>query len=377
MERIGRGFALFHQKAQEPDLVCAGMRALRPAFALCLAAASVLAGCATPDGGETVTTGPIVVTDPRDYSYLQNGTSPGAHVHDYWQGRSAVTVLDHASGRFSASCSGCTEAMQVLDARPEEGDIVPQGTAWLNVTVSWTTDDGRNDFGDVRLLLRPADQAEAGDAGVVQNGVTRTLNTTNPQNDPPHYVLSLWRFGVAVAPKAGDDVAFSGTMQIRVEAVRGLPLVAYPPHPDRWQGLTELPLAHEERTVDLQYQEELQGGTSTTCYGGCLGHIGPIDGAVVPVEATQVVVTLEFEAGAIPAGVGLLYHGADTWAMAEAAGESSVPPGTVTFRIPVTGLMPDSPYAPQSLWEFRLYLDQPTPVRAWEGTYTFTAASVK
>lgn len=337
----------------------------------------LLAGCTTPNADDAATTGPVIITDPRDTGYLLNGTQSGSHIHDYWKGRSAVTVLEYDGGKFSASCGGCGDGMQIIEARPEEGDIVPQGTAWLNVTVSWATSGDTSDFGEIRLLLRSAKDHDLQAAGPVENGVTRVINTTNEEDDPPHYVLSLWRFGVEIVPRPGSDsAAFAGSFKVRVEAVRGLPLVPYPPHPDRWQGVQELPLASDEQTIDLQYEEELQGGTATTCYGGCLGHIAPLDGAVVPVETGTVLVTVEFAPGSVPGGVGLRFHAADTWALATAQGEASLPPGVFTWTIPISGNMADSPYAPQSLWEFELFLDEPTPVRAWSGTYTFTATSV-
>jgi len=342
-------------------------------------ASLLLAGCTGggPEATPSQTLG--VVTDPGDYSYLQNAT-PGSHIHDYWQGRSVVTVLDEDGGPMSASCDGCDDGMQIHEGRPEEGSIVPQGTAWLNVTVTWSPGgSGTNDFAGMDFMVKTAQDSELRRVGPVANGVLLRINTTNQQDDPPHYVLSLWRFGLSVQPRPGSDqVAFSGDLHIRVDAVRGLPLVPYPPHPDRWAGATELDLAQDTMTTtEYQTVDPQSGGTGSHCYGGCLGTILPLNGSVVPVETKEVLVIVEVEADGIPAGLGLQYHGADTWTMRTANGTASTPPGTLTFRIPVSGLMADSPYAPQSLWEFELFIDQPGYVRAWTGTYTFTATAVK
>ncbi len=53
---------------------------------------AALSGCTdgTPDPDDEAT-GPETVTDPTDYSYVENGT--GAHVHDYWGGADEQEVL--------------------------------------------------------------------------------------------------------------------------------------------------------------------------------------------------------------------------------------------------------------------------------------------
>jgi hypothetical protein len=101
------------------------------------------------------------------------------------------------------------------------------------------------------------------------------------------------------------------------------------------------------------------------------------DGKTGPLDAVAVVVTLTFQPGAIPTGIGLRYHGGDTWEAKAATPEAGGLPTTVTFRLPVGDSLPDSPYARQTLWEFGLYLNHPTPARAWEGTLHVEAKAVR
>ncbi|MEA3137659.1 MAG: hypothetical protein QOC71_1940 [Thermoplasmata archaeon] len=338
---------------------------------------ALLSGCSQGNGAEPAAADGIdVITDPRDTAYLQNGSmAAGSHIHDYWGGRDRVTVLDAESGG-SASCSGCTDGMVFQSRRPDEGLIVPQGTAWVNGTFTHTS-DGKDQFSGFELWVKTAMDSEPKRWGPLESGVPFSINTTQGENDPPHYVLSLWVFQVKAL--GGDDIHVGGTYTWKVEAVRGLPLIPYPPHPDRWNGATELDLLSDSGGTELTYEAEIPTfGTMTSCYSGCPGrHILP-NGAVIPFDTDHVEVTVRITGGA-PAGLGLSYHGADTWSESKAAGVMSTgTPGETLFTIPIEGSMADSPYAPQSLWEFQVWMDQPQPnLHAWSGEYTIGIKAFK
>ena len=70
-------------------------------------ATALLSGCAGEDpAADPAAPGPDVVTDPRDYSYLQDA-APGSHVHDYWQGRDTVRVIEaRGSTNFQLAAAG-------------------------------------------------------------------------------------------------------------------------------------------------------------------------------------------------------------------------------------------------------------------------------
>jgi hypothetical protein len=153
--------------------------------------------------------------------------------------------------------------------------------------------------------------------------------------------------------------------------------VPYPPHPDPWEGATELALLAETGSTQLTYTAEVPTlGQTTSCYGSCPGrHILP-SGVVVPFDTDRVELRLRILSGA-PAGLGLWFHGADTWAETKAIGTVGEP-GETLFTIPIEGAMADSPYAPQSLWEFQVWMDQPQPgAQAWTGEYTLEATAYK
>lgn len=349
------------------DAACgAAMRA----SVLALVAALLLAGCLgsaeTPppaSGRETVT-----LTAPDAVAPESMASGDRWHVHDYWGGAERLTVTE-ASDETGMSCGGCDQPFPFTSVRPAPKEVVPQGASRVLVTVSWQETDG-SDHGPVTLWVKTAADAELMPLRVVESGDTVEIETTNDMDDPPHQVLSLWQFGLGTEGPGGD-YSFRGTITFLVEAVRGLPIPEYPPHPDLWDGASELPLMDESGGTQLMYQHD----GNTNCQNGCLGRVVPSDGQVVPYDATEVVVTLTYGPG-VPATLGLAYHAADTWDLAPLEGKP-VGPDAVEYRIPVTVQNGDSPYARQSLWEFEVYIDQPTPLRAWSGTFTLQAKALK
>jgi hypothetical protein len=339
---------------------------------------AVLAGCSDARETQPIADGPDVITDPRDTSYLQNGSmAAGSHIHDYWGGRDRVPVVDASWTGARWSCNGgCEDEMMFAHARPGEGLIVPQGTKWVNGTFTIAADPD-NLYDSLELWVKTAQDADLVLVGPLESGVPFSIETRQETNDPPHYVLSLWQF--AVRAVGGDAISAGGDMQWAVEAVRGLPLVPYPPHPDRWDGATELDLLSDAGGTQLTYSaEDPVMGQNVNCNNGCPGlHILP-SGMVIPFNTDRVEVTVRITSG-IPAGLGLWFHGADTWTQTKATGTSSpTAPGETVYTIPIEGSMADSPYAPQSLWEFQMWMDQPQPnVQAWSGDYTIAIKAFK
>jgi hypothetical protein len=339
----------------------------------------VLAGCASPQGDGAAAPDPIVVTDPRD---LANGTAPGSHIHDYWQGRDRVRVLDRETGEFAAMYSGSSNGSMAW-FRPPDGSIVPQGTGVVEGVMDWTLSDpdplrqltgtGGSDFTHMELWVRTAADGEARPVTRVEDGVPFRFNVTNEQDDPPHYTLSLWEFQAVAVKEGAESVSFEGRIRLKVEALRTLPLAVFPPHPDPWNGTTEIGLLAFDSSVDLH----LGAAFYYSCYGGCADMtLRPDAGKVVPYDASAVQVTIATDADAVPVPLDLQWHGSDTRALQPIAPESESP-GLRTYRIPVEPGVGDSPYATQSLWEFRVHMATPEGQGAWRGTYHVTAKALR
>ncbi len=376
---VGTTSAKSHRSPQDgmkQGLPSAGRRNSRrighaASFAAVLAL--LLSGCTSQDAESPLQEeSPRTITDPTDYSYVVNQTDgSGWHVHDYWGGADRLIVL-HENRSFHNLCQGCRDGMELARFRLPAGSIVPQGTAYVNVTMTWQAEIQRG-FGAPELLVKTAMDAEPQSMGPIENGQTIRINATNDANDPPHQSLSLWRFGLLM-PTEEDEVEFKGTLEARAVAHRGREIPAFPPHPDLWQGQEELPLFSGDGLVGLAVRDD----NSMMCYGGCPGYFVPDDGALVPFNAAAVEVVLTYVAG-LPAGLNLAYHGADAWDAAAAQRQPPDPtkPNQVRWLLPVDYKSGDSPYAKQSLWEFSLYMDQPTPTKVYSGAYTIEAKALR
>src|SRR5687767_13345854 len=116
-----------------------------------------MAGCSSPevDDGPAVEQ-PVVITRPDDFA---NGTLPGSHIHDYWGGRDRLTVVDltHPGGDEPGTGPGFAMAEDVVvrTFQPEATNVVPQGTAAVEITFTWT-DAQLDSYADPVLWLKTA-----------------------------------------------------------------------------------------------------------------------------------------------------------------------------------------------------------------------------
>lgn len=346
---------------------------MRALALLPLLAATTLAGCSGGGGGGGTDPAPSVVTDPRDTGYLLNMT-PGSHVHDYWQGRTEVLVVENTTGTRNVSYGG--DHGTVASWIPPDGSIVPQGTGQLEAVIDWTEATSPGSFPiaytHAELHARTAADDDARPVGRIERGQPLRFNATKDQADPPHYVLSLWEFKLVLWNEGGSSTSFSGTFSLRVTAFRTLPLEPFPPHPDLWGGKTELPLAAFDQVVQVH-----MGLVETyACLEGCADvTFAPDPGVLVPYDGKEVVVTVRTDTASTPVAFGLDVHGADTRTLAPVAPESDTV-GQQVFRVPLDG-RGDSPYAKQSLWEFRVHPGTPREAGPWSGTFHVEAVVLR
>jgi hypothetical protein len=336
--------------------------------------AASLAGCSSGGDAEgSKDDGVRVVTDPSDYSYLQNGTDQGFHVHDYWGGQDRLSVLDQEGG-MAFLLNGGQYGERVF--RPADADVIPQGTASVETTVTWE-DDRPGNYGRLELWVKTQNESATRLVGELQQGVALPFATTLADADLPHQQLSAWEFAIRVytpedqptQPLGIPTRSYELQLTIYAEAVRGLELPAFPPHPDHWQGSTELPLLAQASGETQLWSEEPPA--CGYCSGG-IGIVDPDNGTIVPPDAAAVEVTMTY-ARETPTGLRLLYHGANSrdWLDAPIASDD----GSKRIHVIPLESNGDGPYADQTLWEFYFgFEDGNGPYR---GEWTLSARVLK
>lgn len=352
-----------------------GMRPA-PSLLLALLLLATLAGCAEPSSPEG-TPGVVVVTDPLQNRTKDPGSQP--HLHDYWGGAKRLTLMQDRQEVGATWLS--PEPISVAVFQPEPGRVVPQGAAWVNVTVGWEDDAGHlppNRYQAPQLWVRSAADNEVRlRANLTENPSTVAIPLDAPMADLPHQVMSAWRFDVKMVgtpdPVFGQWMEFSGAFTLEATTDRGLPIDPFPGHPDRWQGRSEVQLF--SGGGELLYDGDPTTG-NWRCYGGCPAIHHPDDGVVVPVDAEKVTLKLA-SSGPVPLfRLGVKLHGADTreWSVAPVAQEGET---ERTYEVVVGATAGDGPYAKQSQWEFVPYVEGPVENGFTYQEYTLTATAHK
>lgn len=335
-----------------------GRPGLATALVAVLALAALLSGCSgppeeAPPPGESVT----LVTDPTQG---RMDGSASAHLHDYWGSSDRKTVIDAVVPVGYMTLGPQTDGVAAI-VLPEPGDVVPQGAAQVEVTMTWTPDPAMgttNQAAGTRLAVRTAADRDAQAVGPIESGVTVVVPSANERNDLPHQVLSAWEFHwvLEAVPLPGGQIAmvsFQGQLKVLVEAVRGLDIPLYPGHPDQWQGLTEFALFQAEGTAIMDGDPRTG---NIRCYGSCPEIMVPGDGVVIPIDASHILVTVDRDQP-MPTRLGLAYHTAISreWVMPEPVEE------TATSRMYWIDVLDggDGAYTRQSNWEFALFVEEP------------------
>lgn len=337
-----------------------------PALALALLAALVVAGCASdPPAQPPAPASVAVITSLDDTASLTNESlQMQAHQHDYWGGKESLVVMDakEAGETFFVS------SQRDFEMRPDAGSVVPQGTAFVDVTVSWV-DGTQKRYAEPELWVRTAADHEPQLIGAVQPGATLRVPTTLANADLPHQSVSAWRFIWRIHAAEGGLTWWDGEYAIKAVAVRGLDIPVYPPHPDLWSGKETLDLlATGQELVGAWDGDPATGGN---CYFQCPPIHRPENGSIVPYDAALVELVLE-EGDASVTHVGVQYHAADTreWTRLTPARTEGA---KRFYSIPIELGMGDSPYAAQSVWEFAPFIETPAQDSFKLGSYSLTA----
>jgi hypothetical protein len=342
---------------------------MRWAWLAVLLLVPTFSGCAEP--GPTAgpqQPEPCLVERADDFSCLEaelNGTAETReHLHDYWGRQERVVLTDVAQDISPFLCTG-DEPYPIVDLTPADGEAIYQGTAKVEVTLTFDDFEPYEPTGETYLMIKTAADVFARSYGVIASGETFVLDSTNAMNDLPHQQLSAWTFGLGmVSTNPTGCYHFDTTVSAHVEIVKGLDILPFPGHPDRWNGSTELTLLDVEAGIGFS---SLDGGVCNLMDIGtrCLWEDHRAEnGTVVPFDAKAVVVRITHTDGS-PLRLGLRAHGADTRAY-EVIPIDEEQGSARTWVMAAEG-RGDGPYAQQSQWSFMPFGD--APMETYRGTY--------
>ena len=353
-----------------------GARVDRRALALAaLLLALPLAGCAEDADPAPVEAAKANASLPD----VGNMTSPAAsetnaslgampHLHDYWQGKERVTILDedYTVDPASAAFWGAFMFYYTHEAslggtfvELPDGQLVFEGTGQLDVTVSWS-DPGVT---GMRFAYRHAGSGELIGWVDAPQGQLVSIPVTPEMTDMPHTKHSRWFFVFAAS---GTPPAAVGTFHIKMEVVKMRDITLFPAHPDLWNGATSLEVlkasgvAKSRQGPQAQAQQTLEPMRTPD-------DVVPGD-KLVPMETTFLLANVTIKSVTPELAVDhihLWYRSADmiSFEFTEAEeGAASEDGKTWSWAIPVEMSMTDNPYAEKSDWAFRVTVGYENPV---------------
>jgi hypothetical protein len=210
-----------------------------------------------------------------------NGDPGGRpHVHDYWAGRTEVTVIDSDFDAYAAgSGSGGTyrgaarrsyQLAQGLCVSGSNGQypsselspfsfddpnqLVWPGTGRLNLRISWSPTGYTGD--QVGIVWRSADGGWFHWSPPVHSGEVFPIQSTAAGWDNAHQAFSMWEFYLCTAGNGTSTAAgitlgrtFTGKFHVRMDMVRDGPMLVDPAHPRFWQNGSTVRVLHAYKNI--------------------------------------------------------------------------------------------------------------------------------
>lgn len=340
---------------------------------------AALAGCLTGDAPSDPAPEPAEAAgngSGNATSLNASGAGPGAHVHDFWGGRTELPLMEDAVAIRAVDVrpnETSAEALQIHECQrgepvcvgqvtfglpePASDDdvrIVPPGTERVEVTVEWSdpTITGVNVSYQTaaRQFFRSAGSAESGETVVVAHPEMDRLPLR--WTDDGHASVSRWMFRLTAEGGDAPVAVANGTVDVTVQAFRmDGPLPKEPPHPDWYNATSTYDLVQFNESVSnsVQVGPFRTGRTSWTLHPE-----NPVPPGTSFVYATVEVDNESPLQDVAPQEARLLYQigWAGDWREAETAEAED---GEFVFRVPVSPRMADSTYScGSSVWRFRL-----------------------
>ncbi|MFA5862672.1 MAG: hypothetical protein WDA16_13355 [Candidatus Thermoplasmatota archaeon] len=283
-----------------------------------------------------------------------------AHMHDYWQGRERVTLMETdlqvdvptaMMFTFFDLSRGTAGVGGVSVNLPDE-QIVFEGTGKMEFTATWT-DPTITGMG---LTYKTAASPSYGAPKDITSGTPAVIVVAPDMTDMPHSKTSRW--GFLLAPDKAGEVIY-GKIHVKVDIVRMRDITLFPGHPELFHGLHTLEL-WKGSASSSQTTFVTQGANAITKSPGQDDTLQ--SKVVVPMEtlnmtANLTVKTVNSDVGKMT-NLTFLVKAANTnrYLAAKLIG---VDAATNTYRYAwmVDMRMTDSPYAKESSWRFDVQVD--------------------
>jgi hypothetical protein len=345
---------------------------------LALLLAGCLGGSCDAPKAQSVTTAPTAL--PGENATLPPGAADASeanrtlgampHVHDYWQGRERVTVLDQDVTVDPQTAAFWTGFSLFLEHNPSvggafvqlpAGNLIYEGTGRLDLTVTYTDPT----ITGLHVQYRHAGTDEFSKYLDTPSGKTVPIPITSEMTDMPHSKTSRWLFLFETSSPAAVAV---GKFHVKMDIVKMRDVALFPPHPDFWKGKTTLELLRASGAAKSSMTPDRLVERTLNPLEDPPGLIG--DGKPVPMETRTLVVNVTVK-GTSPSTLAidhldLQYHGADGFhSFVRPAGKANATSSDKKqweWDLPVAMNQTDNPYADKSAWDFRVVASYANPV---------------
>lgn len=326
-----------------------------------LALSASLAGCMGDDAPAAPAANSSATDGDATNATIDDGTTPMSveaglqpHIHDYWQERERVTLMDapvtidpQNGMRFTFfnAFRGEPGVGGTLFELPE-GAIVYEGTGQLELTATWTDPTVTG----LTVRYASAQSTQFGEPQTLASGSPLVVDVAPAMTDMPHATTSRWQF--LLLPGQGQSAI--GTIQIKVDVVKMRDVTKFPGHPQLFEGAHTMVLFQGSGSSSQSNFVTQSVGFAT---GSTPGDDALVSERVVPMETMTMTANLTVASVTTSAGeasdLRFLYKPANSRRYYQANLVSgSLSEGTLQFAFPVSMEQTDSPYADTSQWRF-------------------------
>ncbi len=331
------------------------------------------AGCLGGSGGDkpapavntTAAKAPPVIVDTGNSTNATGDMGQMAHMHDYWEGKERVTILDQdldvqpqdaLQYTFADVLRYQTPGVGGAMARPTDGATVFEGTGRMEITATWSDPTVTS----VTLRYRSAADTDWSKPQPITSGAPLKIDVTPEMCDMPHEKTSRWAF--QLLPAQGGVI--EGNVHLRADIVRMRDLSLWPGHgmlfgAGHTLGLFDGPATSSHQSAETAIVDRIQNNGDQPPEGVASQKVVPME--TVWMTANVTITDATAQIGQVR-NISFLYKSADSSNFRRAnVTHADMGKGVFQFSWPVNMQQTDSPYAKTSQWRFDLQVSTSDP----------------